>query len=45
VIKHYKLLNLNEHYLFLFHLNKKYVMLIDLDSQGYFQNVMLQNKY
>jgi hypothetical protein len=45
VIKNYKFLSLNEHFLFLFHLNKEYVMLIDLDPQEYFQNLMLKNEY
>ncbi len=45
VIKHCKFLNLNEYLLFLFHLNKKYVMLINLDLQGHLQNVMLKGKY
>jgi hypothetical protein len=45
VIKHYKFLSLNEHFLLLFHLNKEYVMLINLDLQGHHQNVMLKSKY
>jgi hypothetical protein len=45
VIKHCKFLSLDEHFLFLFHLNKEYTILIDLDMQGHLQNVMLKNKY
>jgi hypothetical protein len=45
VIKHCKFLSLNEHLLFLFLLNKEYVMLIYLDMQGHLQNVMLKNEY
>ncbi len=45
MIKHYKFLSLNEHFLLLFHLNKEYVMLINLDLQGHHQNVMLKSKY
>jgi hypothetical protein len=45
VIKRCKFLNLDEHLLFLFHLNKEYVMLINLDLQGHLQNVMLKGKY
>jgi len=45
VIKHCKFLSLDEHFLFLFHLNKEYVMLINLDLQGHLQNVILKSEY
>jgi hypothetical protein len=45
MIKHCEFLNLDEHFIFLFHLNKEHVMLIDLDMQGHLQNVMLKKKY
>jgi len=32
-------------FLFLFHLHREYVLLIDLNIQEYFQNVMLKNEY
>jgi hypothetical protein len=45
VIKHCKFLSSNEHFEFLFHLDKENEMLIDLDLQEYFQNVLLKNEY
>ncbi len=45
MIKHYKFLSIDEHFLFLFHLNKEYVMPIDLDMQKHLQNVMLKSEY
>jgi hypothetical protein len=45
VIKHCNFLSLEEHLLFSFHLNKKNVMLINLDLQGDLQNLMLKSKY
>jgi hypothetical protein len=44
VIKHCKFLSLDEHFLFLSHLNKEYVVLINLDL-GHLQNVMLKSEH